>query len=133
MLKRLKQFLWWLPFGQVPDIDAAELAQALAAPEPPRLLDVRTRGEWESSRIPGARNLGVRSLRRKLPALDWDRRQPVVAICLSAHRSIPAVRLLTQAGFSDVRQLRGGMIAWWRQGLPVERGRSARGTEEEKS
>jgi rhodanese-related sulfurtransferase len=133
MLKRLQQLMWWLPFGQVPEVDAAALARALATPEPPRLLDVRTRGEWEGSRIPGARNLGVRSLKRKLPALDWDRRRPVVAICLSAHRSIPAVRLLMQAGFSDVRQLRGGMIAWWRQGLPVERGRPASGKEDEKS
>ena len=133
MLKRIKKLFWWLPFGRVPEIGAAELEQALAAPEPPRLLDVSTRGEWEGSRIPGARNLGVRNLRRRLPALEWDRRQPIVTICLSAHRSIPAVRLLSQAGFRDVRQLRGGMIAWWRQGLPVERGSPGSGAKEENS
>jgi rhodanese-related sulfurtransferase len=44
----------------------------------------------------------------------------VVAICLSAHRSPPGVRLLRQAGI-DARQLAGGMLAWRRAGLPVVR------------
>jgi rhodanese-related sulfurtransferase len=42
----------------------------------------------------------------------------VVAICLSAHRSPPAVRLLSRAGY-DARQLEGGMLAWRAAGLPV--------------
>jgi rhodanese-related sulfurtransferase len=35
----------------------------------------------------------------------------VVAICLTAHRSIPAVRLLRARGF-EAAQLAGGMLAW---------------------
>ena len=38
--------------------------------------------------------------------------RPVVAICLSAHRSIPAARLLRAHGFPDAAQLAGGMLAW---------------------
>jgi rhodanese-related sulfurtransferase len=41
----------------------------------------------------------------------------VVAICLTAHRSIPAVRLLRENGF-EARQLQGGMLAWRAAQLP---------------
>jgi len=41
----------------------------------------------------------------------------VVAICLTAHRSIPAVRLLASEGF-EATQLKGGMLAWRAAGLP---------------
>ena len=44
--------------------------------------------------------------------------RPVVAVCLRAHRSVPAVRLLTAHGWSDARQLAGGMTAWRRENLP---------------
>jgi hypothetical protein len=43
--------------------------------------------------------------------LGLDPSRPVVAICLTAHRSIPAVRLLRNRGF-DAAQLAGGMRAW---------------------
>ena len=92
MLKRVQKFLWWLPFGKVPEIDATELERALAATEPPRLLDVRTRGEWEGSRIPGARNLGVRSLRRRLPA--WPFRVPLTESKLPSRSTRRAALIL---------------------------------------
>ena len=47
--------------------------------------------------------------------------RPVVAICLTAHRSIPAVRLLHRHGFAAAH-LAGGMLAWRAAGFPEERG-----------
>jgi rhodanese-related sulfurtransferase len=63
----------------------------------------------------------VTELPRRLDALGLERGRRVVAICLTAHRSIPAVRLLRQAGF-DAVQLAGGMLAWRAAGFPEERG-----------
>jgi rhodanese-related sulfurtransferase len=85
------------------------------------ILDVRTRLEWETSRVAGAINVPITELSGKLPALALPKDAAVVAICLSAHRSIPAVRLLKAHGIRDVRQLKGGMLAWWKAGLPVEK------------
>lgn len=112
----------WLPVGRVPEQSAAEVARRLAAPDPPRILDVRTPAEWRRSRIAGALNVPVQELRQRLPELDLDPRRPVVVVCLSAHRSIPAVRLLQARGFRDAVQLAGGMNAWWREQLPVDEG-----------
>jgi rhodanese-related sulfurtransferase len=104
---------WWLPFGAVREIDADELATRLDAGEALQLVDVRTRVEHERAHIPGAVSIPITELAQRSGELDPAR--ATVAICLTAHRSIPAVRLLTARGFRDVTQLRGGMRAWWRR------------------
>jgi rhodanese-related sulfurtransferase len=114
--------LWWLPFGSVPEVSPEDLHAKLAGGGAPQILDVRTPREWRASRIEGAVNVPITSLRAGLESLSLDPRRPVVAICLSAHRSIPAVRVLREAGFVDVCQLQGGMRAWWKAGLPVVEG-----------
>ena len=120
MWETIKRLFWWVPFGTVPEIPAQELQQALQSDNPPRILDVRTHIEWSRSRIPAAENVSLPELKRRLERLDLQRDRPLVAICLSAHRSIPAVRLLQYHGFRDVRQLKGGILAWWKAGLPTE-------------
>ncbi len=112
---------WWLPFGSVPEIPPARLAKELGAVPAPQLLDVRTVAEFRAGRIPGAISAPITSLARALPALGLDPARRVVAICLTAHRSIPAVRLLRQHGFAAA-QLAGGMVAWRAAGLPEQRG-----------
>lgn len=112
---------WWLPFGRVPGVAPGVLAEQLERGDV-QILDVRSAVEWRLSHIQGAINVPLQTLRGALPALPLDPERPVAAICLSAHRSIPAVRLLRENGFADVRQLEGGMLAWWRAGLPTESG-----------
>ncbi len=116
----MKRLLWWLPFGGVPEIDAQELNARPQGSAAPQIVDVRTPGEWRDSHIEGAINVPVTELKARLASLALDRSRPVVAICRSAHRSIPAVRLLRANGY-DACQLRQGMQAWWRAGLPVEK------------
>ena len=113
---------WWLPFGRVPSVSATELNEQLEGSSQPQILDVRTTLEWSRSHIAGSINVPITELRTSLTALDLDKKRPVVAICLSAHRSIPAVRLLSSRGFVDVVQLQGGMWSWWRKALPTQRG-----------
>jgi rhodanese-related sulfurtransferase len=103
---------WWLPFGNVPEVRPTDLAGEIDGATPPLLLDVRSAGEFAAGHLPGAVNVPVTGLARALPTLGLDPGRPIVAICLSAHRSPPAVRLLRRSGF-DARQLAGGMLAWW--------------------
>jgi len=109
---------WWLPFGKVPEIEAADLKTRLDQRESLQLIDVRSAGEFAGGHIQGAINVPVNQLRAILPTLKLDPNRPVIAICATAHRSPPAVRVLRRAGF-DAKQLRNGMIAWQRAKLPI--------------
>lgn len=117
---------WWVPFGKVPEVDASELNKELESDHPPQILDVRTRLEYKNGHIEGAVHIPIFELRSRMASLPYDRRKPVVTICLTAHRSIPAVRALKAYGFKDVRQLAGGMLAWRRKGLPTRSERAGR-------
>ena len=64
------------------------------------VVDVRTPGEYQSGAYPGAVNIPVRELDRRLGELRKDR--PVVVYCASGMRSASAERLLRARGFADV-------------------------------
>jgi rhodanese-related sulfurtransferase len=118
---RVMALPWWLPFGKVPEVPAPRLAQELVLAPPPQVVDVRTEAEFRRGHVHGAVNVPIQQLAARLPALGLERDRAVVAICLSGHRSIPAVRLLRARGF-EASQLRGGMFAWRAAGFPEERG-----------
>lgn len=116
----LDDFFWWLPFGTVPEVSVEDLKREIARTrDRPQLLDVRTDHEWRQGAIKGAVLVPISILRSQMHLLPFDKSKPVVAICRSAHRSIPAVRLLLKAGYSDVRQLQGGMRAWEQRNYPT--------------
>ena len=49
-----------------------------------------------------------------------DTSRPVAVICRSGMRSGRAAKQLAQAGFTDVSNVRGGMMAWTAAKLPVK-------------
>lgn len=115
-----KRFFSWIPFGKVPEIKADKLSRMLNDGSRPQILDVRTELEWRTSHIPGAISTPVTHFSAALAELQLDKNRPIIAICLSAHRSIPAVRTLRELGYRNSYQLKGGMLAWWHAKLPVE-------------
>jgi rhodanese-related sulfurtransferase len=120
VINQLKKRFWWLPFGHVAEIDADELNARLTGHSPLKIIDVRSGAEWRRSHIPGAMSVPVNELKARLASLQLDAQEPIITICLSAHRSIPAVRLLKAQGFENTVQLKGGMLAWWNKGYPTE-------------
>ena len=117
--RRIKQAPWWLPFGRVPEISAHELEELLKNGGA-QLIDVRTPAEFAVGHVAGARNVPINTFKQKLPTLALDPQRPIVAICATAHRSPPAVRLLRAAGYENAVQLKGGMISWGKAHLPTQ-------------
>jgi rhodanese-related sulfurtransferase len=112
---------WWWPFGKVPEVSANQLdAMRREGHVVPQLLDVRTPGEWGSGHIAGAINVPITEFGARIASLRLDPTRPIIAICRSAHRSVPAVRLLRQHGLDKASQLQGGMLAWLKEGFAVE-------------
>jgi phage shock protein E len=82
------------------------------------LVDVRTVEEFKEGHIPGAINISLQELDKKLKRIPKDK--PVIVYCRSGNRSSFAASQLLQAGYTEVYDL-GGIIDWTRQGLPVKR------------
>ncbi len=112
---------WWSPFGQVEEIAPRDLLAILGSGAAVQLLDVREPVEYRQGHIAGAHNVPIHDLPKQLDRLGLDTKRPVIAICLSGHRSIPAYRLLKRSGFAHVYSLSGGMMAWWRDKLPTSK------------
>ena len=91
-------------------ITAASLAEQLASPVPPAVLDVRAPGEWRISHIDGAINVPLSQLRDRIDEIPRDRE--LVVYCESGYRSAIAISLLRRAGLSEVANLVGGLGAW---------------------
>jgi glyoxylase-like metal-dependent hydrolase (beta-lactamase superfamily II)/rhodanese-related sulfurtransferase len=91
-------------------ITAAGLAERLAASDPPMLLDVRARSEWEQERIESAVNVPLSRLLDQLGTLPRD--HAIVVHCSTGYRSAIAASLLQRDGYPDVADLVGGMAAW---------------------
>jgi rhodanese-related sulfurtransferase len=87
------------------------------------LLDVRTRQEFKTGHAPKARNIPLDQLPARAREIPTGRQ--VLAICQSGGRSARATAVLRDKGY-DVLDVRGGMSAWQRAGLPVEGGRQSR-------
>ena len=104
-------------FARTPSTDAADLARTAGAGHV-YVLDVRQAGEWRHGHIHGSVNVPLMQLKRRLATLPRD--TTIVTVCASGHRSAAAARTLRRAGY-QVENLKGGMYAWARAGLPVER------------
>jgi rhodanese-related sulfurtransferase len=106
-------------FIRTASTDATTLAQRLRD-RSLHILDVRQPAEWRHGHIHGAHNLPLMQLKRRLATLPQDK--TIVTVCASGHRSNAAARTLQRAGH-QVENLRGGMHAWTKAGLPVEKAR----------
>ncbi len=96
------------------DIDQA----AAAAERNATVLDVREPDEYAEGHIPGAVNIPMGQLTRRLSEIDRDR--PVLLVCASGNRSGVMTEVLRAAGF-EASNVAGGTSAWSRSGRPTEK------------
>jgi rhodanese-related sulfurtransferase len=110
-------------FSRSKSLTPSDAAAALARGEL-QLIDVREPAELSEARIKDARHIPLGQLPSKLGELDRDR--PVAFLCRSGSRSAVAARSATKAGL-DAANVKGGMAAWARAGLPLSSKQSRRG------
>lgn len=97
-------------------IDPAELAEELKNPEGPdrpRLLDLRTREEFESVKLPGAELFSNDRMQTIFGA--WDKASAIVVYDHTGDRCLDAAAFLIGHGFQNTRALRGGIDAYSRE------------------
>jgi rhodanese-related sulfurtransferase len=85
------------------------------------VVDVRTPEELELLRIPGSIAIPMAELMQGQAQLPKDK--PVLLVCAVGGRSYAAGLYLVKEKFLRVYNLRGGISAWQKAGLPLEYGR----------
>lgn len=102
--------------------NAVDLQGMLNSANPPRILDVRTPGEFETSHIAGAYNVPLDLLKEHRDEILSHLDDEVVLVCQAGGRAAQAEETLRQAGMGNVHVLAGGMNAWEAAGMAVNRG-----------
>ncbi|MCQ8104153.1 rhodanese-like domain-containing protein [Methylomonas sp. SURF-2] len=84
------------------------------------IIDVREPNEFVKSHIENAINIPQGKIDEKLPTLEKHKTHPIIVVCQTGARSVPACKTLTKAGFELVFNMQGGMQSWEENNLPIK-------------
>ena len=93
----------------IPEIEPEELKRRLDQQEDVFVLDVREPHEFSICNL-GGHLIPLNDLPKRVQELDPSRE--IIVHCKLGGRSAKAVEFLQQAGFRQVKNLKGGIIAW---------------------
>jgi rhodanese-related sulfurtransferase len=83
------------------------------------ILDVRSPGEFSDEHIENAENLDYNSKNFKIKVNELDKNKKYLVYCHSGMRSSRAVKEMEKLGFTDIKNISGGIKKWKRNGLPL--------------
>jgi molybdopterin/thiamine biosynthesis adenylyltransferase/rhodanese-related sulfurtransferase/molybdopterin converting factor small subunit len=92
------------------EIEVETLIQWLKEGRQLQVLDVREPWEYNISHIPNAKLIPLSELRSRINELDPE--ELIVAYCKNGGRSSVAVKYLSEHGFKQIKNLRGGIDLW---------------------
>jgi|SRR5699024_181710 len=100
-----------LPPWGVKRIDVLELVEMLETNmEDYQYIDIRPKEQFHRMHVYGFRNIPLKDIKNKINTLSKDKK--TVIICERGNNSNEASRVLKRHGFSDIINVRGGIITW---------------------
>ncbi|MCQ6957602.1 rhodanese-like domain-containing protein [Mucilaginibacter aquariorum] len=91
-------------------IDAAKLQQRIQTGDTLNLLDVREAIEYHTFNI-GGQHIPVSKLKQNINSINYNKTDEIIVICSAGIRSDTAQAILTENGFQNVVNLKGGLKA----------------------
>lgn len=101
-------------------ITVNEVKQRLGAGERLNLLDVREPNEFAEFNIGGSLVPLGQIQAMQVDELEGWKDQEVIVFCRSGRRSLMACQYLESMGFTNTKNLEGGMLEWQAQGQSVK-------------
>ena len=124
--KHWKTLLKWLfHVSGLPEITVDELLEQVNSDNPPLLIDIRDAADFNGTgystygHIQDARSIDILQLESSVEDLQPFKEKEIVTICPGGGLSLAAVEILANAGFTDVKSLKGGMGLWHKKGYPT--------------
>jgi rhodanese-related sulfurtransferase len=115
----------WHAFGREnpnwSEITVDELFERLDSDPPALLIDVRSVEDFNGGygHIPNSRLIPMLELESSIEGLSPFKDKEIVTMCPGGGLSLVAVDILTEAGFKDVKSLKGGTDMWHEKGYPT--------------
>jgi rhodanese-related sulfurtransferase len=112
----------------VREVSAAEAKDLIDAEPDALVLDVRELNEWDLGHIPGAVLVPLGQITARADPSSPDAEQDlvahkdslVIAQCATGKRSLVAADVLKKMGYGNVVSMKGGIMSWAREGLPID-------------
>jgi rhodanese-related sulfurtransferase len=116
--------LFWSIFGNrirgIKEVDSIAALQ-LINHKNALVLDVREDDEYKIGHVLGAKLIPLGKLKGRVGELEKYKDQPIVVVCRSGNRSATACVTLGKQGFTQAYNLAGGVNAWQKAKLPLEK------------
>jgi rhodanese-related sulfurtransferase len=87
------------------------------------VVDVRPMSDFNKGHIVNSINIPFNGFTNQMGQLEKKKKKPIIVSCRSGSQSQSACRQLRKAGFENVYNLRGGIMAWQSANLPVSKKR----------
>jgi rhodanese-related sulfurtransferase len=116
---------WILRIHDYPEITVDELYNRVKSDEHPLLIDIRSvedyygEGYSKYGHIPDSLSIPMLELENKFDDLEEFKEKEIVTLCPGGGLSLAAVDILNEAGFKDVKSLKGGTDLWHKKGYPT--------------
>ncbi len=85
------------------------------------VVDVRSAADYAKGHIIRAKNLPMNGFSKQIQTLQKYKDKPIIVCCRSGSQSSLACQQLRKAGFQEVYNLQGGLLAWENANLPLTR------------
>jgi rhodanese-related sulfurtransferase len=87
----------------------------------PLILDVRETAEMAKGKITGSVNIPIRELPKMIAKLPESKTAPILVYCQVGYRGGIAMSVLRMWGYTNVKNIRGGLDGWEKAGLPIQK------------
>lgn len=84
-------------------------------------IDISEPGEYKTGHIPNAINLPLATLTQGTGQIEKYKERPVIVTGRASNRALKAATILRKRGFTSVHLLAGGLAAWEKESLPLEK------------
>ena len=107
--------------GGAKTVQATQLPQ-LQSREKAIIVDLNEEEAFKSGHISQAINIPFSQLDKKLSRLNKHKSKPVILTCETGNTCRKAVPILKKSEFENLYTLAGGLAAWRKENLPLEKG-----------